>query len=282
MTIGKSTLRDSKIGLPLSSVSSSANSSMFFSTRSESFQIRRPRSLAESLCQGPPRSSKARRAASTARSTSAGEASAICVSTSPVAGLMVSKVFAPSTHWPSISNRPRFRFALVAASIIHPHRRAELRSADGQECPSPHKRDLLRLEGCWPLLHVRRQAFLRVLALEQQLLVLAFDGQGRLHRNLPARLHGALDSSDGFRRLVGRAELLGVLHDVFHEAVTLENVVEDAEFLCFFERERVAGDHQLDGLALPHHPREALRAAGAGEYTQVHLRQADLAGVLAR
>ena len=52
--------------------------------------------------------------------------------------------------------------------------------------------------------------------------------------------------------------------------------------LGFFEREGVAGDHQLDGLALAHHARQALRAAGAGKHAEVHFRQADLARVLAR
>ena len=132
------------------------------------------------------------------------------------------------------------------------------------------------------LLHVRSQAFLRVFALEEQLLVLAFDRQRRLHRNLPAGLHGALDAPHGLRGLVGRAELLGVLHDVFHEAVALEDVVDDAEFLRFFERERVARDHQLDRLALADQARQPLRAAGAGKNAEVHFRQADLARILAR
>ncbi len=74
----------------------------------------------------------------------------------------------------------------------------------------------------------------------------------------------------------------GVLHDVFHEAVALEDVVDDAELLRFFERKRVAGDHQFDGLALAHQARQALRAAGAGQHAEVHFRQADLARIFAR
>ena len=85
-----------------------------------------------------------------------------------------------------------------------------------------------------------------------------------------------------FARLVRRAELLGVFHDVFHEAVALEDVVDDAEFLRFFERESVAGDHQFDGLALAHHAREALGAAGARKHAEVHFRQSDLARFFAR
>src|SRR5258708_19315575 len=54
---------------------------------------------------------------------------------------------------------------------------------------------LLRLKHRRPLLHVRRQPFLCVFTLEQQLLVLPFPPQGRFHRNLPPRLHPPLHSS---------------------------------------------------------------------------------------
>src|SRR5207253_2431393 len=47
-----STYLDSKIGLPLSSVSSSASSSMFFSTRSANRHSSRPRSLVDILRHG--------------------------------------------------------------------------------------------------------------------------------------------------------------------------------------------------------------------------------------
>ena len=116
--MGISTLRDSKIGLPLSRVSSSASSSIFCSTRSASRQISRPRSLADILRQAPLSIFNARRAASTAWSTSAADASAICASTSPVAGFMVLNVFEPSTHWPLISSRPGLIFALLS---LHRH-----------------------------------------------------------------------------------------------------------------------------------------------------------------
>src|SRR5271169_3053995 len=134
----------------------------------------------------------------------------------------------------------------------------------------------------WALLHIRRQAFLRILALEQQLLVLTLYGQRRLHRNLPARLHRSLDASYSLRRLIGWAELLGILQDVLHEAVALEDVVYDAEFLRLLKRKRVAGHHQFNGFALPDHAREPLRAAGSREHAEVHFRQANLAGILAR
>src|SRR3954452_23431972 len=61
MTSGRSAARESRIGLPLSSVSSAASSCMFFSIRSASLLSRRPRSRASALRQGP--FSKARRAA---------------------------------------------------------------------------------------------------------------------------------------------------------------------------------------------------------------------------
>src|SRR5579864_5978962 len=110
------------MGLPLSSVSSSANSSMFFSSRSARRQSSLPRSLADIFCQGPPRSSKALRASLTARSTSAAPASATWVITSPVAGLMVSKVFAVTTHSPPIRSLPGSTRVLLAASIFIHHK----------------------------------------------------------------------------------------------------------------------------------------------------------------
>src|SRR5690242_12483856 len=143
----------------------------------------------------------------------------------------------------------------------------------------PPLRELFRLEVRWALLYVRGQAFLGVFALEEQLLVLALDRQSRFHRDLPASLHRALDAAHGFRSLVGRAELLGVFHDVFHEAIALENVVHDAEFLRLFERERVAGDHQLDRFALSNQPGETLRSTGTREHAKIYFRQANLAGI---
>src|SRR5258707_14965698 len=78
---------------------------------------------------------------------------------------------------------------------------------------------LFSFELCWPLLYVGGQAFFRILALEENLLVFAFHGQCGFHRNLPAGLHGALDASDGLRGFVWRTELARVFHDVFHEAI---------------------------------------------------------------
>src|SRR6266446_5278971 len=277
-----STWRDSKIGLPLSSVSSSANSSIFFSSRSASFQIRRPRSLADIFRQGPFRSSRARRAAATARSTSAEEPSAICVNTSPVAGLRVSNFFAPSTHCPSMSNCPGSIFTL-AASIHRPVVRlvapASRRLSGERPRPPRSALALFRLERCRALLHICSQSLFRVVALKENLLVFALNRQRGLHRNFPSRLHRALDPPHSLGSFIGRTELLGVLHHVFHEAVALVDVVDDSELQRFFKRERVAGNHQLDRFALAHEPREPLGAASAGKHAEIHFRQTDLARV---
>ena len=102
-TSGRSPCRLSRIGLPLSRVSSWASSSMFASIRSASLFSSRPRSRASILRQGP--ESNALRAALTARSMSAASPSATWAMTSSVAGLMVANVLPPwpSTHLPSIS-----------------------------------------------------------------------------------------------------------------------------------------------------------------------------------
>src|SRR6185437_8326935 len=195
------------MGLPLSSVSSSANSSMFFSSRSASRQSSLPRSLADIFCHAPPRSSKALRAALTARSTSAAPASATWVMTSPVAGLMESKVLEVATHSPPIRSLPGSTFVLLATSISfhhkpffhhrghRDHRGIKNLKPDSGKTPSRsnHQRKrskhyklcffvcfssvfsvssvvnqlLFCCEGCRPLLHVRGQPFLRIFALEQ-------------------------------------------------------------------------------------------------------------------
>ena len=94
---------------------------------------------------------------------------------------------------------------------------------------------LFRFEVGWSLLHICCQTFLRVFALEEQLLVLAFDCERRLQRNLPSRLDGALDSAYGLSSLVGRGELARVLQNVFYEAIALKDVVDDPEFLRLLE-----------------------------------------------
>ena len=76
----------------------------------------------------------------------------------------------------------------------------------------------------------------------------------------------------GLGRFVGRAELAGVFHDVLHEAVALEDVVNNPEFFRLFKGERIPGDHQFDRFAFAHHPRQPLRAAGSGKHTQIYFR----------
>src|SRR5947209_3824444 len=92
------------MGLPLSSVSSSANSSTFSARRSPIFQMMRPRWLALIFAQGP--DSNARLAAFTARSMSALSPSATRARTSPVAGSIESNVLPDEAaiHLPSIKS----------------------------------------------------------------------------------------------------------------------------------------------------------------------------------
>src|SRR6266851_8780411 len=149
-------------------------------------------------------------------------------------------------------------------------------------CPWWFALSLFRLEYGRPFLHVRSQAFSGVFALEQELLILALHRQGGLHRNLPPRLHCALDPPHRFCCLVGGAELAGVFHDVLHEIIALVNVVDDPQLFCFFERECVARYHQFDRLALAHDARQSLRSTSAGQYAQIHFRKSDLARILAR
>src|ERR1700722_13115252 len=102
---GRSATRATENGLPLSSDSISANSSRLASSKSATFQISWPRCEGDILLHGP--SSKARRAAVTARSTSSLSASGTRAITSPVAGLYTGKVLpdAARTKRPSISMR---------------------------------------------------------------------------------------------------------------------------------------------------------------------------------
>src|SRR5262245_33139758 len=103
MVNGRSALRESVYGLPLSSDSRAASSSLFCSMASASLLMSRPRSEALIFGQGP--SSNALRAAATARLTSSLSPSATWQMTSPVAGLVVGKVLPEtlSTHLPPIS-----------------------------------------------------------------------------------------------------------------------------------------------------------------------------------
>src|SRR6266545_6019916 len=114
-----STKRDSKMGLPLSSVSRRASSSACWSTRSPSFHSTRERSMGFIFDHVP---SSAARAALTARSTSSGPASATVVMGSSVAGFTVVNV-APeteSTDSPLMTSRAGLTGASVSdISILH-------------------------------------------------------------------------------------------------------------------------------------------------------------------
>lgn len=100
-----SAARENERGLPLSNVSSRASSSECCSIRSANLLNTRPRARPDILGQGP--SSKARRAAATARSISRTPASATLQIVSPVRGSMLGKVLPSiaSSHRPSMSSR---------------------------------------------------------------------------------------------------------------------------------------------------------------------------------
>ena len=94
------------IGLPTFRLSSWASSSVFSLISAANLARLRPRLPAAQVAQ-PLRSSKARRAASTARSTSAGPPSGAVAMTAPLAGLTTSKVCpsAASTDSPPMTIR---------------------------------------------------------------------------------------------------------------------------------------------------------------------------------
>src|SRR5690606_20759380 len=126
--------------LPLSMLSSSASSSAFWSIKSASFQISASRCDGRSSRQGPP--SNARRAACTARSTSAAFASATVAIWRPVAGSYTGTTASESgsTHSPPMKSRGgRFRnsatfgegagCAAIAALMVSPSRRTTRQTA---------------------------------------------------------------------------------------------------------------------------------------------------------
>src|SRR5690242_3057249 len=100
---------------------------------------------------------------------------------------------------------------------------------------------LFALEVRLPLLDVRLQAFLGVIAREEELLQFALDAQRFAESNLRAGDDGALDAPHGSRSLVRRAELPSVSHHVIPECLALIDVVNQAEFQRFLEAERPAG-----------------------------------------
>src|SRR6267154_184943 len=120
MVSGRSAARATWYGLPLSSDSSCASSSACFSIKSASLFINTPRCEAPILRHEP--LSNAARAAATALSTSAASASATCVITSPVDGLIVGNVFPEmlSTHFPLIRSfvGPILTFRSITAVAV--------------------------------------------------------------------------------------------------------------------------------------------------------------------
>src|SRR5687767_2105193 len=106
----------------------------------------------------------------------------------------------------------------------------------------------LPLEHGLPLLDVGRDAFLRVLALEEEVLQLALEREAGLERHLHAGDDGALDLPDGERGLVRQGELVRVEHDAVPPIFLRQHRVHEVHLLRFLEREGAAGDHQLDRL----------------------------------
>src|SRR5829696_6609580 len=188
---------DSLIGLPLWSVSSRAISSARSISRSPSFRTSRPRSRADICPQGP---FSAARAASTAAFRSAVSADPTEAQTSSVAGLITSIVLpdAAGRHW------------LLMKSCL---------------CSDNW---LFSSERRFPFFQVRRDAFLRVVTLEQQL------------------LHRALHAADRAARLVRRRELPRVGKDGVAEAPARQiriapHLGDDPERLRLVHRHQPAG-----------------------------------------
>src|SRR5262245_56643098 len=133
-----------------------------------------------------------------------------------------------------------------------------------------------------PLLLVGRDPFLRVLALEEELLEFPIHRERRLEGQVPAALHRALDPPDGLGRLVRWDELAGVVHDLLPPLLgrRVDDLVDEAHLVGFLEGERATRDHELDRLRLAEHLAEARRAARSRKYPERDFRQADLAVVL--
>src|SRR6267378_501848 len=156
MVSGRSAARATWYGLPLSSDSSCASSSVCFSIRSASLFIKTPRCEAPILRHAP--LSNAARAAATALSTSAASASATCVITSPVDGLIVGKVFPEtlSTHFPLISSfvGPILTFrsnTVVAVAILNSSFDAALPEGGcGARPLKPRQASMLRGRSLYP------------------------------------------------------------------------------------------------------------------------------------
>src|SRR5947207_9858756 len=229
-----SSIFDSNSVLPLWAVSSRANSSRRASSRSAVLASRRPRCRAESLRQ--PSDSKQARAPLTAASTSAASPRATSAITSSVAGFTTGK------RRPEAAGRHSL---LMKRSVLTGSLAPELRH---------------------PLLLVRGDALLGILALEQLLLQLALDRQAALERHLGARLHRALDQPHRLGRLVWRTELLGVQQHLLPVLLRGEHFVHQPDLLGAVEREQLALHHPLDRQCLTYDPREPMPAAARGQH----------------
>src|SRR4029450_4188798 len=124
-----------------------------------------------------------------------------------------------------------------------------------------------------PFLETGFQPFLRIVALEQTLLQLALQRETFGKSGLEARLNGALDVSDGLRRLVGRGELPGVIVDGVGKGTAAQfgitpDVIDKPHRAGVLEREERACRHQLDRPGLADQARKALRSAGAGPHAE--------------
>src|SRR5438874_2505591 len=142
---GTSATRATAIGLPLSSDSSSASSSVYFEMRSPIRHTTFARSEGVIAGQGP--DSNARRAARTAASISALSPSAVRAMVAPVAGFLTSKVIpeAAGSHFPSVSSflglamnwaTGRDIWVSLITALIVDSPRDELGSHQGAPCRS--------------------------------------------------------------------------------------------------------------------------------------------------
>src|SRR6202011_5698495 len=178
------------------------------------------------------------------RSRSSVPACATCAIVSPVAGLVVSKRLPveEGTNFParerSLWRRREGAVAVVTLCGQAPEVQSstiskfEFRNSNLFSLSFELRNSLLLIGG---------NAFLCVLALEEQLLKLPLDGQGRLGGQIPTRLDGALDAPDRPRGLVGRHELPRVIHDLFPPIFRggIDDLIEQAHLVRLLEGERV-------------------------------------------
>src|SRR5947209_11639204 len=93
-------------------------------------------------------------------------------------------------------------------------------------------------KGAFALFYIGGNSFFGVLALETQLLELAFQCQALGKRYLSAGLHRALNTSDRLGGLVGWAERAGIVHYLVPVTLCLVDVIDKTKFLGFFKAEK--------------------------------------------